>query len=65
MQLVELETQGGKRIWINPAQVVTMGPSASNIQITDIAFAPDTHKPLSFKGTPADNAKKVNDGLKA
>lgn len=67
MQLVELETQGNKKVWVNPDYIITIAASAAGGSgLTDIYLVgTDPKHPVTFKGPPADLAKKINDALKA
>ena len=65
MQLVELETPHGKKVWINPGQVIMLTTSATSNVTTDLHLVEDLGKAVTIKGILADVAKVLNGALKA
>jgi hypothetical protein len=66
MQLVELETHGGEKFWVNPQQVTNIIPMKGASQShTNVYLVGSSQQGISVKGTVADIAKKINDALKA
>src|SRR5947209_7879493 len=51
MQLVELDTPGGKKVWVNPEHVITVTTSATSNVATDIHLAGALGKAVTVKGT--------------
>ena len=64
MQLVELDTQGGK-IWVNPEQVIKVAISPNRTALTDLHLVGGAGKAVTVIGELADVAKALNDALKA
>ncbi len=65
MQFVELETPHGKKIWVNPEQVISLTLSATSNVATDLHLVDSSGKTVTIKGTLADVAKMLNGALKA
>jgi 6-phosphogluconolactonase/glucosamine-6-phosphate isomerase/deaminase len=65
MQLVELETSHGKKVWVNPEKVITLTVSTTNNAATDLHLVEGLGKAVTIKGTLADVAKVLNGALKA
>lgn len=63
MQLVEFETNSGTKVWVNPEQVIMVGGHIGVNNLADLLIH-GSQKPATVKGTPADVAKKLNDGMK-
>ena len=64
MQLVELDTHGGK-IWVNPEQVIKVAISPNRNALTDLHLVDGIGKAVTVVGALADVAKALNDALKA
>ena len=65
MQLIELETPGGKKVWVNPEQVITLTISATSNVATDVHLVGALGKAVTVKGTLIAVAKVLNEALKA
>ena len=65
MQLVELETQGGKQFWVNPAHIATVKSNQADPHTTDIYLIAEPVKAMSVRGDVQAIMKLLNDGLKA
>jgi hypothetical protein len=65
MQLVELESQGGNKVWVNPAQVVCLSPTKGGDLSSTCVYLVGWQQPNTVKGTLAEVARKINEALKA
>jgi hypothetical protein len=64
MKLVELETQGGKQFWVNPAHIATVKSNRADPNITDLYLIAEPVKAMSVKGDVLGVVKLLNDALK-
>jgi hypothetical protein len=60
MQLIELETPSGKKVWVNPEQVITLTMAPNSNVATDLNLVDGHGKPVTVKGKLADVAKTFN-----
>lgn len=64
MQLVELETEGGSKLWINPQHVVRLSPDRNAKDRTHLYVLGSAQEFLEVKGDIARVAEIINGGMR-